>query len=342
MANIEFPTDRTDLNEDKPIASAFDIVFTIIAVLASGFSGYTTFLGFSYDLPLIPSLIIAIIIGLGLLIINFKLREYRIEGDSISMPIIAFFVFFIFSFISNTNAIYTYFIQNDIVPDTQINAWRDFDKGTSILLSAIDDNTISLEGSRRKATLDIARQNLKEQITDRANPGLGAKARIHLQEIETILGVSLTRLKPPSGPGPFSRYNDYANRLDELIMAQFDSKYKTTRSRKVSDLRDKIIKLRKLYEDSVNKKQYSPDTTDFMRRDLDSLKIEAQNVINFSDSVPVINVSADDIGSFQYTWTNFYNKIKLPAIILSILLSIMLDTLTPVLSLLLYKQEVEY
>lgn len=342
MANIEFPTDYNGAGKDAPLANKFDIIFAIIAFLASTFSGYTTFLGFSYDLPIFASTIIALIIGLGLFIINFKLREHRIKGESIINLLIAFFFFFLFSFISNTNAFYTYFLKNDIIGDTQVQAWRDFDKGTSDILNAINNNALSLEAARLKQHLDIARQNLREQITDKSDPGLGTKAKQHLEEIETILGVHLTRLKPPSGPGPFSRYQEYSDRLDDLIMTQFTSKYKTTETQLLSDLKDKILKLKTLYEEAVNNKQYSSDTTDLMRRDLDSLQVEAKNIIGFKGSVPVINTTADDIGSFQYTWTNFYNNIKPSAIILSILLSIMLDTLTPILSLLLYKQELEF
>ena len=146
----------------------------------------------------------------------------------------------------------------------------------------------------------------------------------------------------PSGSGSFSRYEQYSDRLDDLIMAHFNSKYKTSTTGEIYNFREKIYKLRHLYEKSVNNKEYSTDITDLMRRDLDSLKIEAENLIHFSGEIPKINITADDIGSFQYTWTNFYNATNISAIILSILLSIMLDILTPVLSLLLYKKEVNF
>ena len=93
-----------ELDRTKQDPTMFDIVFTIIVILAAGFSGYTTYLGFSYDLPVLPSIVIATIIGLGLLVINFKIREHRISGDGVGKPLLAFFVFLIFSFISNNQS----------------------------------------------------------------------------------------------------------------------------------------------------------------------------------------------------------------------------------------------
>ena len=134
---VEFPTDHIDRHDESRELDAFDILFAVVAFLASAFSGYTTYLGFSYDFPLLPALIMAIIIGLGLLAINFKLRHNRLDGVSVAPALIAFALFFVFSFISNTNAIYTFFLKRDIVGETQVQALRDFDAGTTKILARI-------------------------------------------------------------------------------------------------------------------------------------------------------------------------------------------------------------
>jgi len=335
----EFPDADPYLESQSRNFSLFDALFAMIAVLASTFSGYTTYKGFAYDLPNALAVIIAIIIGAGLLMINFRLRSNRIAGESIVPALSAFLIFFSFSFLSNTNAIYTFFLERDIVGETQTQAWRDFDVGTQKVLAALDNNQTIIEISRLKQALDVARANLRRQITDPANPGLGDKSRMHLDEIETLLGVQLTRLQPPSPSAPLSEHQAYAQSLDELILQAFATQVETPRSstQDILTFRDKIEKLRSLYEDTIYGKQFSRNTTDSMRADLDSIAVEARRLLNFQGDIPTIDTSADDIGSFQYTWTNFVNGIKLPAIILSILLSIMLDALTPVLSVLLYR-----
>jgi hypothetical protein len=322
----------------------FDIVFAIIAVLASGFSGYTTFIGFAYDLPFPLALVISIIVGLGLLIINFRIKDARIRGDNVGATLVAFLLFFVVSFISNTNAIYTYFLQNDIVGEAQTKAWHIFDKGTQSLLSALGQSDFSVEANRVKQDLDLAKRNLRNQILDPGNPGMGPKARQHLQEVETILGVNLTRLQPPSPNSSSSSFEKYADRLEDQIDNAFATQFRTTRSQafEIDGFRDKLMKLRALYNNTITEKQFNSDTTDLMKSDLASLYVEADKLIGYHGERLEIDNSVDDIGSFQYTWNNFFNLTNVPAIILSIIISIVLDILTPTLSLLLYKPEMEF
>lgn len=320
----------------------FDIIFTIIVILAASFSAYTTYLGFSYDLPQLASAVIATIIGLGLFIINMKIKVYRQNGQSIVRPLLAFFFFLIFSFISNTNAIYTYFLQKDIVQKTQTKAEADFDRGTSIILTALDKNEITLRAARVKQDLDIAKRNLYNQMIDPANPGLGTKAKEHLAEVETILGVHLTKLKSPSPREPLKQHKVFADQLMELIDKQFQTKYIAGTTENLAAFKNNIERRRTLYRTSIISKEFNKDITDVMGRDLESIKIKAKKLIGFKGKVPTINTTADDIGSFNYTWANFVDGINKSAIILSILLSLMLDTLAPVLAILLYRRKEVY
>tara|TARA_B100000676_G_C17349697_1_gene470260 strand:- start:35 stop:283 length:249 start_codon:yes stop_codon:yes gene_type:complete len=66
---LQFPQEdyNTTLRAAR-IPLGFDVGFYVIVVLAAGFSGYTTYLGFQYDLPEGMALVIAAIIGLGLLL----------------------------------------------------------------------------------------------------------------------------------------------------------------------------------------------------------------------------------------------------------------------------------
>ncbi|KOR33491.1 hypothetical protein TI05_00610, partial [Achromatium sp. WMS3] len=136
----------------------------------------------------------------------------------------------------------------------------------------------------------------------------------------------------------------YADTLDKLILKTYNDKFKKDGGHSGNILRliDKIKKLRRYYEDKVYTKKYFSDTTDLMYSDLKSLTVETRQLVGFKGDIQNINISADDIGSFQYTWKNFWNGIRPPAIILSILLSIMLDILTPTLSVLLYKQRTNF
>jgi len=328
-----FPEEET--NEE---GVGFDIIFTIIVVLAASFSAYTTYLGFSYDLPLLASGVIATIIGLGLFMINMKIKEYRKNGQSLTAPLLAFLFFLVFSFISNTNAIYTYFLQKDIVPQTQIQAEKDFDRGTAMILNAINNNEITTKAALVKKELDIATRNLYDQMIDPGNPGLGKKAKVHLAEVERVLGFPITKLRSPRAGSSMEKYKEFADNLMSLIEKQYQTKYMIGTTENLEAFKRDIEQRRVIYKTSIINKEFNRDITDAMARDLASLQIKAAHLINFEEKVPVINTSADDIGSFNYTWTNFVNGINKSAIALSVLLSLMLDTLAPVLAILLYRR----
>lgn len=338
---IEFPdtSSYVPVERDNP-TTLFDAAFCAIALAASGISAFTTYLGFSYDLPPTVSVVIAFIIGMGLLLINFKIREHKVRGDALFGPLLALFLFFSLSFISNTNAIYTYFLQNDIVGTTQEEAWHVFDSETGRLIKAATSHNKTQQAALLDTELNIERENLRKQITDSNNPGLGTKAQIHLNRIESILGVSLTRLVAPNPSAPLTEHEAYAQELDNFIATQYQPQ--KARTAGISSYLAKIKELRDFYAQQVNQKNYDRVTTDLMKRDLESLRVDANTLLGFNETLLPINNQADEIGSFQYTWRNFTDRINPAAIALSLLLAIVLDLLTPALSLLLYKRNLDY
>ena len=75
----------------------------------------------------------------------------------------------------------------------------------------------------------------------------------------------------------------------------------------------------------MREKEYSADTTDLMTRDLDGYAVRARELLPAPVELRTINNSADEIGSFQYTWRNFIDRINPTAIFLAVLISALLD-----------------
>ena len=119
----EYPDDPRDKG------SYFDVIFAVIVLLTAGFSTVTTYIGFSKDLPEYMAMAIAAIIGFGLLGVNFKLRQGRLNDDPIWGALVVFMMIAVFSFISNTNAFYSFLIRDDIVRETQQAARRSRKRG---------------------------------------------------------------------------------------------------------------------------------------------------------------------------------------------------------------------
>jgi hypothetical protein len=76
-----------------------------------------------------------------------------------------------------------------------------------------------------------------------------------------------------------------------------------------------------------------------MTRDLDGYAVRARELLPGSLELATINNSADEIGSFQYTWRNFLDWINPTAIVLAVLLSILLDLLVPLVTILVYRPD---
>lgn len=329
--DVEFP------DRDAPKGSYFDVIFTIIAVLASGFSGYTTYLGFSYDLPDLLCIPIALIIFFGLVALNFKIREARLTEAGLGRALLVFLLIFVFSFISNTNAIYTFFLQKDIVGQTQEEAWRVYDRETTKVLGALYDHRVFEDAAQRMDAIEIERKNLRTQITDPRNPGLGPKAREHLAEIEKQLGFPLTRLRPPAPDASMAAHEAYAARLDTLIGEQSAETFQRGRLRDLFEFRDAIQESRAGYERLVRDKDYKKSHTDQMRRDLENINVRANRLLSSDIQLDVINNAADETGSFNYTWNNFMHLVSPAAMVISILLGALLDILAPAMSIALYR-----
>lgn len=338
--SVDFIMDHEE-DERPRRGTLLDVVIVTIIVLTASFSAYTTYVGFSFDIPAMLAAFLSIVIGLALLAINLVIRNSRRKGLPLTGPFIAFLIVFVVSFISNTNAIYTFFIQRDIVGQTQEAAWRVFDAETNRVLAAIDRIPEVAAFAARQTELQVARQNLRRQIQDERNPGFGELARQHFADIQQILGVQLTPLRAPDTTAPMPQQAKYAADLDAFIQEQAKIQFANDPAAPLLAFRNRINELRSFYERKMINKEYDRDTTDLMARDLNGVAARAGELLPEELNIGAIDNAADEVGSFRYTWRNFVNLISPTAIILSMVLGALLDLLAPLLSVLLYGYEEE-
>ena len=331
--NPEYP------DREAPSGTWFDVIFALIVILASGFSAFTTYLGFSKDLPLYMSVPIATIIGLGLLGVNFRIRAARIDDSALAGPFLVFAIVFVFSFISNTNAFYSRLIEGDIVRETQDEAWRLFDEESTKALKVIDDHPPYQDELRKLAEIENEITRLEEQITDPRNPGLGERARSHLERIEGLLETGVTDLVPPPPEARMREHEQYAAALVNHIRELIEER----RTRGVvygySALHEEIQSRRNVHLRRVDARDYRRDHTDEMHRDLGWIENEVNRRISPNPELDLdeINDKADEVGKFKYTWRNFVEAVSPVAIALSVVLGALLDLLAPTMSLALYR-----
>ena len=331
--NPEFP------DREVQAGTFYDVIFALIVVLASGFSAFTTYLGFSKDLPLYMSIPISVIIGLGLLGVNFKIRACRVSDSSLIGSFTVFFILFVFSFISNTNAFYSRLIQDDIVRETQDEAWLVFDEESSNALKIIEDNPTYQEELRRIAEVENEITKLRDQITDPRNPGLGERAQEHLRRIERLLETDSTDLAPPLPERPMHEHEEYAAELERHIRELIEERKRRGVVLGYAALHEEISQKRNIHQQRLDEKDYRRSHTDEMHRDLKFIENQTNRHLSPSPELELreINDKADEIGKFKYTWRNFVQYVSPVAITLSVVLGALLDLLAPVMSLAFYR-----
>ena len=326
---------------DDPRAkgSYFDVIFAVIVLLTAGFSTVTTYIGFSKDLPEYMAMAIAAIIGFGLLGVNFKLRQGRLNDDPIWGVLVVFMMIVVFSFISNTNAFYSFLIRDDIVRETQQEAWSVFDKESSRALQEIEQRPGYQAELRRIAEIENEITKLRDQITDPRNPGLGERARAHVEKIEELLETRLTERVAPDAERPMQEHEEYARAIEAHIRELIEER----RSRGVVDLLQgthaEIQRLRQRHEQRMATRDYQRKHTDEMYRDLKGIENTINRTLNLTPPLVLkeINDEADEVGKFKYTWRNIIAWINPVAIVLGALLGALLDVLAPTMSFALYR-----
>ena len=317
----------------------FDVIFAVIVVLASGFSAYTTYLGFSKDFPVYMSVPIATIIGLGLLGVNFKIRETRKEGERVFRPFLVFFVIFVFSFISNTNAFYSRLIEKDIVEETQKEAWLVFDEESSKAMKQLDSDEQYQRELTRLSEVETERTKLRDQITDPRNPGLGERAQEHVNRIEELLETNLTRFEPPPQGAPLHQFEQFASRMVDHINDLINERQTQGVVMLHHGLNNQIAQFRNKHRERMNNRDYMRSHTDEMHRDLKEIENQTNRILSPDPALSLkeVNDRADEVGKFKFTWQNFVEFISPVAIVLSIVLGALLDILAPTMSLALYR-----
>lgn len=328
-------------DQDAPQGSYLDVIFAIIVLVASGFSTYTTYLGFSSDLPVEMSIAIAAIIGLGLVGMNFKIRQARTREGGTLGALAVFAMIFVFSFLSNTNAFYSLFIEQDIVRETQDEAWRVYERESARALNAFDEDPVYQAELNRLAEVENEMTKLVVQITDPRNPGLGEKARRHLERIEELLETQATPLEAPGAEAPMAEHREYA----DMLVAHIRTLMAERSERGVVDGRtaahDEIRARRQKHLDRVEASDYRRTHTDEMKRDLKWTESQVNRWVEPDPPLALeeINDEADEVGKFKYTWRNFAAWVSPVAIVLAVVLGALLDIIGPAMSFGLYRPQ---
>lgn len=187
-----------------------DLFLAVLAILLISVSFYQTWLGL--DQIFGPaSFVIALVLSLLLLFLCWMIRNAKIERRSTS-SLVGIYVFIAsFCFIANFNALYTRFMRTDIYATELREINEKFNTLETDVESKLSYGSSSGNNETKKLVVTKTKQ-LKEQIVDAANPGIGTRAQSLISDIEKLLGQKVDILKPMRND-----YPDLAERMGDQI-----------------------------------------------------------------------------------------------------------------------------
>jgi len=185
-------------------------MFLIISLFFLGISVYQTAKGYTQMFKG-AAWIMSIGIGIMMLFLAFEMRKRKKRGEKTLGLLMGYFVLAIFSFIGNFNALYTNYYTDSLYETELSNHQRELTEISTYAIEALKNaDPISL---KLKNDVDGLKEQLKTQITNTSDPGIGRKAKVIISDIESALGKELTYLKG----NPKQQAKMYADNIDQLL-----------------------------------------------------------------------------------------------------------------------------
>ena len=190
--------------------TATELFLGVLALLLVGVSFWQTWLGLGQIFGN-ASLPVALVLSLVMLFLIWKISQKKKQGESAGKFLRLYLFFASFCFIANFNAIYTKF-QKELIYKDEV---KRLNAKFSALQSEIDGLFVyTIDNNKKQEVLSLVDQ-LKLQIQDPANKGIGPESRAIISRIENILGKKLTLLTPETNTE--EGYRDLSERMEKQV-----------------------------------------------------------------------------------------------------------------------------
>lgn len=228
------------------MASLLNLIYYVMLVLFASTSAYLSYFGFLRNFQGL-AWVFAIVLGLWLFFWNIVIQRQRIAGRSVFGAVVMFLIGAILSFVSNFNFLYTGAMQRDVAMAAIAQADVDFRANLVDARTVLETMDVIAQARTLRSDFERVMERLRSQINDPANPGVGPEAKVHMDEINAILGKPMTNLVPPSeGAGPAERETWFAN-YSKMANADLEKKIAPLGAAKVVSLIQTIDELLKSY-----------------------------------------------------------------------------------------------
>lgn len=228
--------------------------------------------------------------------ITIFVGQRRINRLPILGFLMGYFVFSLFSFTGNFNAIYTEYQREQLLRDELLKHKQQLNDVVSASNKAL--NNFNPEIGEKRNRVEALTEQLVSQITDPNRPGLGKRALELISEIEAVLGEKLTEFGTRGGD-----WNAIARRYQENIDQISRRKITNKDYDKVDEIREGIQKkateLNNLIDSVLQ-------TTDDVKKFGYETNLKAVNTINEIGST--VQEFINDTAKFKFEKVQFESQ----------------------------------
>lgn len=194
------------------------VLLFIFLLTALGFTSYQTAKGYESAIGTIPAWLLAMLCAGMLGVLAMSLRTALRNSEKTALIWLGCFLVAGVSFAGNFNSFYTGFIKNELIKDELEAKRRALDEIHTRSETALADKGFT----QLQRDVEALKKQLRAQIVNDGNPGLGPEARLVLKQIEQKLKESFT--PEVAADRTTQSLEKLADRYDAQIDAKLEAK----------------------------------------------------------------------------------------------------------------------
>lgn len=253
------------------------------------------------------AIVFAVVISVWLVGANIVIQRDRQSGHGPWRGLLMFAFGAFFSFASNFNVVYTNQMQRDLAAQTVSEAYESFTGNLVVARTALQGNSQIELARRQRASFETELAELRRQILDPNNRGIGALAGVHIERIYRMIGERLTEQRRPASGAPEDALLDWYDRFRQAAVAAYERKADITNAAELTTVIELIDQQLEQYK-SIPKDAATTDLAVLQEFSTISQEIERRTnaLLPADEQVTAVEIDFLDgrLGELIYTLNN--------------------------------------
>lgn len=204
-----------DDTDDDSLARVVNFLYIFIVLICVGISTWASYGGLKVSLGQVAYLGAALI-GLTLFAADLGMNDAKRNNRPISRALFIFLFALVFSTASNFNYFYTQYFEAQFSRGNYVTAVNGLERNIRSGQQRLGEDPAIRATEERSSSLSTLTLNLREQVLDPNNPGVGPRAIEIIRQIKAAL-PEMTDLAFPARAANATQNEEWLKRFEELV-----------------------------------------------------------------------------------------------------------------------------